>query len=182
MAADDDEERSGEPEDAAESGPSSGSAPESERRPARATRRDARSKGDGDKDAGNRAAEGRRRERPGAAKAKESDAARPATARPRRRRPSASATGDAASAARAAGEDKGATKDDAAAAEPAPATLSEERSARRFLGAGGILSAVGLVLVGTGPSETGGVVCVVGLLVLIYGIHTFGRLGPEPAK
>jgi hypothetical protein len=61
-------------------------------------------------------------------------------------------------------------------------TIADERAARRALGAGALLGAVGLALVGTGPSEAGGIICVAGLLVLIYGIHTFGRLGAEPTS
>lgn len=60
--------------------------------------------------------------------------------------------------------------------------LAEERAARRFLGVGVTLAAVGLALVGTGPSEVGMAISLAGLLTLIYGIHTFGRLGPVPAK
>ncbi len=61
-------------------------------------------------------------------------------------------------------------------------TIAEERSARRALAAGGTLSLVGLMLVGMGPSDAGMVVCLLGLVILIYGIHTFGRLGPELTK
>jgi hypothetical protein len=68
-------------------------------------------------------------------------------------------------------------------ATPAPSavTVAEERSARRALGAGVSLAILGLALVGVGPSDAGMAVTLAGLLTLIYGIHTFGRLGPEPA-
>ena len=38
---------------------------------------------------------------------------------------------------------------------------------------------VGLGLVGTGFGPAGVVPALAGLLLLVYGIHTFGRLGPE---
>lgn len=61
-------------------------------------------------------------------------------------------------------------------------TFAQERSARRTLALGVSLAVLGLALVGTGPSEAGMAITLAGLLALIYGIHTFGRLGPEPAK
>lgn len=61
-------------------------------------------------------------------------------------------------------------------------TIAEERAARRALAAGVSLAVLGLALVGTGPSEAGMAITIAGLIALIYGIHTFGRLGPEPAK
>jgi hypothetical protein len=48
--------------------------------------------------------------------------------------------------------------------------------------AGSALLLFGLAMVGIDTSEGGAVVTLIGLLVLIYGIHSFGRLGPdEPA-
>lgn len=105
----------------------------------------------------------------------EQPAPKKAAPRPRRRRPASDATAVA----------KPAPPDTAGAQEASalvPVTISEERAARRALGMGGGLAALGLALVGTGPSEAGTIICVGGLLVLIYGIHTFGRLGPEPAS
>ncbi|WP_437903009.1 hypothetical protein WME95_31255 [Sorangium sp. So ce327] len=55
---------------------------------------------------------------------------------------------------------------------------AEER-ARRALGGGGLLLVAGLALVGVGPSDAGMGLTVLALLVLIYGIHSFGRLGTE---
>lgn len=55
----------------------------------------------------------------------------------------------------------------------------QERVRKRMLGAGGTLLLLGLALVGTGPSDVGMVVCLVALLVVIGGIHAFGRLGPD---
>ena len=53
------------------------------------------------------------------------------------------------------------------------------RRPRRSLTVGGALVLVGLGLVGIGPSDVGMVVTLAGLGALIFGIHTFGRLGPE---
>ncbi len=64
----------------------------------------------------------------------------------------------------------------------ASVTFAQERSARRTLAIGVSLAVLGLALVGTGPSEAGMAITLAGLLALVYGIHTFGRLGPEPAK
>lgn len=55
----------------------------------------------------------------------------------------------------------------------------DERSQRRALGAGAGLLLLGLAMVGVGESDAGAGVTLVGLLVVIYGIHTFGRLGPD---
>lgn len=65
-----------------------------------------------------------------------------------------------------------------------PARRRKQRSeaegrARRALGGGAMLLLTGLALVGTGPSDAGKVLTVLALVVLIYGIHRFGRLGPE---
>ncbi|WP_437955177.1 hypothetical protein WME76_26990 [Sorangium sp. So ce119] len=54
-----------------------------------------------------------------------------------------------------------------------------ETRARRALGGGGLLLVAGLALVGVGPSDAGMALTVLALLVLVYGIHSFGRLGPE---
>ena len=80
--------------------------------------------------------------------------------------------------------DAGEPVEEVVAAKPAVAavTIAEERAARRALAAGGTLAVIGLALVGTGPSEAGMAISLAGLIALIYGIHTYGRLGPEPAK
>ncbi|WP_437574152.1 hypothetical protein [Sorangium sp. So ce887] len=57
-------------------------------------------------------------------------------------------------------------------------TATEDR-ARRALGGGGLLLVAGLALVGVGPSDAGMALTVLALVVLVYGIHSFGRLGPE---
>ncbi|WP_438023007.1 hypothetical protein [Sorangium sp. So ce233] len=54
-----------------------------------------------------------------------------------------------------------------------------ETRARRALGGGGLLLVAGLALVGVGPSDAGMALTVLALLMLVFGIHSFGRLGPE---
>lgn len=54
-----------------------------------------------------------------------------------------------------------------------------DQKPRRALAAGGALLLAGLLLVGIGPSDLGTAVTLAGLLATIFGIHTFGRLGPE---
>jgi hypothetical protein len=61
----------------------------------------------------------------------------------------------------------------------AKAAAKAEKGPRGALRAGGTLLVVGLAMVGIDASEAGTAVTLIGLLVLIYGIHTFGRLGPE---
>lgn len=66
--------------------------------------------------------------------------------------------------------------DDTASSESAP---PPERPRRVLFGAAGVLI-VGLALVGHSESELGKWVTLGGMIGCIYGIHTFGRLGPEP--
>ena len=54
-----------------------------------------------------------------------------------------------------------------------------EARARGALGGGGLLLVAGLALVGVGPSDAGMALTLLALALLIYGIHSFGRLGPE---
>jgi hypothetical protein len=71
-----------------------------------------------------------------------------------------------------------------ARAQPREAREAERRvrRPRRALSAGSALLLVGLAMVGVDSSSEGAVVTLIGLLILIYGIHSFGRLGPdEPA-
>jgi hypothetical protein len=57
---------------------------------------------------------------------------------------------------------------------------SEDR-ARRLLFGGAIPLVAGIAIVATGPSDVGMLSVLVGLGFIIFGIHTFGRLGaPEP--
>ena len=58
---------------------------------------------------------------------------------------------------------------------------SPEQKARRALGLGAGTLLAGIALVGIEQSDGGMILCLLGLLTLIYGIHTFGRLGPEEA-
>jgi len=58
----------------------------------------------------------------------------------------------------------------------------EERSARRSRRAltfGSALLLLGLAMVGVDSSNEGAVITLIGILIMIYGIHTFGRLGPD---
>lgn len=50
---------------------------------------------------------------------------------------------------------------------------------QRLLGLGATISAVGLALVGTHESKAGSMVVIVGLLILMWSVHRFGRLGTE---
>jgi len=52
--------------------------------------------------------------------------------------------------------------------------------ARRFLLAGATLLPVGLGLSAIGQASLGSIATLVGLAVLIAGLHTYGRAGPDP--
>jgi hypothetical protein len=65
-----------------------------------------------------------------------------------------------------------------AAAVPMARTPDAETDARRTLRGGVATLAAGLALVGTGAEKEGAVPVLAGLLVTIFGIHTYGRLGP----
>ena len=54
-----------------------------------------------------------------------------------------------------------------------------EARARRFLISGSALLLLGLGMVGIDTTDVGAGVTLLGLVILIVGIHTFGRLGPE---
>lgn len=54
-----------------------------------------------------------------------------------------------------------------------------EAKPRRMLGAGAALLLAGIGTVGIGPHEIGIGLTLLALLVMAFGIHTFGRLGPE---
>ncbi|HEY4116882.1 MAG TPA: hypothetical protein VGM56_03450 [Byssovorax sp.] len=58
------------------------------------------------------------------------------------------------------------------------ATAVAEARARRMLLGGGVAALVGLAAVATGASDVGMTFVLAGLVVLIAGIHVFGRLGP----
>jgi hypothetical protein len=75
------------------------------------------------------------------------------------------------------------TKVAAQALSPKPKGSEEESvfstGPRRVIAIGGMLLAVGLALVGIGPSDEGMAITLFALLALIYGVHAFGRLGPD---
>jgi hypothetical protein len=54
----------------------------------------------------------------------------------------------------------------------------EGRRARAALAGGSLALLFGLAIVGVGPSDVGMAITLAALLATIYGIHTFGRLGP----
>jgi hypothetical protein len=61
---------------------------------------------------------------------------------------------------------------------------SEEESVfssgpRRVIAIGAGLLAIGLAIVAIGPSDEGMVLTLFAILALIYGVHSFGRLGPD---
>ena len=69
---------------------------------------------------------------------------------------------------------------DTAAPKATPRKVSGEAARpRKALVSGSALLLVGLAMVGVDSSDAGAVVTLLGLLLLIYGIHSFGRLGPD---
>lgn len=50
---------------------------------------------------------------------------------------------------------------------------------RRFLLAGAIAAVLGIALAGIGRQTLGSLASVVGMALLIGGLHTYGRAGPE---
>ncbi len=62
----------------------------------------------------------------------------------------------------------------------APSVLSD---AKKLIGAAATTALMGIALSlnGNGGAGVGGWIAVVGLLALMYGLHRFGRQGPEPA-
>ena len=53
------------------------------------------------------------------------------------------------------------------------------RSPRNVLVAAGAVLILGLAVVGVGSAELGRWITLAGLLLMIFGVHTFGRLGPD---
>ncbi len=51
---------------------------------------------------------------------------------------------------------------------------------RSLLAIGTTTVLVGIAVAATGDPTSGGVVTVVSLVLLIYGLHRFGRTGPDP--
>ena len=81
--------------------------------------------------------------------------------------------------ARHAGEEREGARPQGRPARRREARSEAEGRARRALGGGGLLLVAGLALVGVGPSDAGMALTLLALALLIYGIHSFGRLGPE---
>jgi hypothetical protein len=52
-------------------------------------------------------------------------------------------------------------------------------SPRRVLLIAGAIVIVGLAVVGVGAGEVGRYITLIGLILMIFGVHTFGRLGPD---
>jgi hypothetical protein len=52
--------------------------------------------------------------------------------------------------------------------------------ARKFLLTGATVLPIGIALAAIGHSTAGSTLTVIGLAVLIAGLHTFGRAGPDP--
>jgi hypothetical protein len=57
-----------------------------------------------------------------------------------------------------------------------------ERTPRRMIGAGGTLLMVALAIVGTTESDIGAWLGLGALVLVIYGLHRFGRLGPAATQ
>ena len=93
----------------------------------------------------------------------EAEAAEPAPRRKKKKRRKA------ASSATAPSE----TLADAAARE-----RPREQTPRRVLIVGPAILLAGVAITGIEASDAGAVIALVGLLVTIYGVHAFGRLGP----
>ena len=55
-------------------------------------------------------------------------------------------------------------------------------TARRFLRGGATLVPVGLALSAVGHPEIGATITLVAMAVLVAGVHTFGRAGPDPGE
>lgn len=53
---------------------------------------------------------------------------------------------------------------------------------RSLLAVGVTTLVVGIAIAATGDPPTGGVVTVASLILLIYGLHRFGRTGPDEAS
>jgi hypothetical protein len=53
------------------------------------------------------------------------------------------------------------------------------RGPRRFVALGSALLALGLLLVATAPSDEGMAITLIALSALVFGVHSFGRLGPD---
>lgn len=59
---------------------------------------------------------------------------------------------------------------------------AEAGMARQFLAVGATVLPLGLALSAIGYATVGSVVSLVALAVLLAGLHTFGRAGPDPGN
>jgi hypothetical protein len=55
------------------------------------------------------------------------------------------------------------------------------KPARRVLLSAAVVSAIGVGVAGSASPVGGGVILVLGWIAFVYGLHTFGRSGPEPS-
>jgi hypothetical protein len=60
------------------------------------------------------------------------------------------------------------------------APRADAATARKFLVGGATLLPIGIALSAIGESSLGSIVSIVALAVLIAGLHTYGRAGPDP--
>jgi hypothetical protein len=58
-------------------------------------------------------------------------------------------------------------------------TDTRARTLQRALAISASIVIVGLALVGTHSSAVGGLIVVLGMLALMWSVHSYGRLGPE---
>jgi hypothetical protein len=65
--------------------------------------------------------------------------------------------------------------------EPVARAAAAPPSHRRRLALAASVTVVGVAMVGIHDSDVGSAIVLVGLLALLWAIHTYGRLGPEPA-
>ena len=63
---------------------------------------------------------------------------------------------------------------------PPPRDTGSEARIRKIIGGAAAAALAGIALVGTGPSILGMALLTAGVVGLIAGIHSFGRLGPDP--
>jgi hypothetical protein len=59
------------------------------------------------------------------------------------------------------------------------ATTDDATVPKRFILAGAVASIAGIALSAIGQASVGSIASVVGMALLIGGLHTFGRAGPE---
>jgi hypothetical protein len=104
-----------------------------------------------------------------------SDAGSTPGPRPPRRRPKASAS--ARRGVRASGHEP--EKAPAARHPARPRATKAEERARRALISGSALLLLGLAMLGVDSSDVGAAMTLIGLAIMSFGVHTFGRLGVD---